>query len=86
MKSEISLKDTSTKTLTSNFIVDKSNMIDIIMETLIRKSTIKRWFPITNYCYVYLNKEGHLVSHIFNPTIISITLMSKYIPLPRMCT
>lgn len=41
IKYEITLKDISTKELTGNLIIDESNMIEVVMETLIRKSIIK---------------------------------------------
>lgn len=52
-------KDIHTKEQIANHIIDKSNMIDIIVTTLMKKSTIKGQFVIIkNYLLRWGNRGG----------------------------
>lgn len=69
MKFEITLKDVPTKKLIANFILDDSNTIDVVIETLMKKSTIKRRFVIIKNYFVYLCKENYVIESLYELSI-----------------
>lgn len=64
MKTKITLKNVPYKELIANHIVDESNTTDIVMETLMRKSIVKRQFAIIKDYYVYLNKGDYAIESL----------------------
>lgn len=58
----ITLKNVLIKEIMVNLIVDMSNIIDVVVETLLRKSTIKKWFVIIKYYYMYLSMGDYVIS------------------------
>lgn len=69
MKFEITFKDVPTKELITNNIVDEPNMIDVVVETFMRKYTIIGWFVVIENYYAYPIKEDYVIENLHELSI-----------------